>query len=119
MTEHDKNDLKVPRFDNLNKALSLDTRNSKVGKTWLCCVLLWERIANKILKQPHLHLEPLVLVILLTIEEGRNNLGKSHDLEVFKLCLVQNDGWNADAKHVRFDLFASICFHAISNHYLE
>ena len=43
----------------------------------------------------------------------------AHDPEVFKLLLVQNVGWDADAKHVRFALFASICFHAISKRYLE
>ncbi len=34
-------------------------------------------VANNILKQPHLHLEPLVLVILLHhLEKGQSNLGK-------------------------------------------
>ena len=33
-------------------------------------------VANKILKQSHLHFEPLVLVILLHhLQEGRSNLG--------------------------------------------
>jgi hypothetical protein len=42
-----------------------------------------------------------------------------HDPEVFKLRLVQNDGWDAVAKHVRFGPFATIYFHVISKRYLE
>ena len=40
-------------------------------------------------------------------------------LKFFKLCLVQNVGWDADAKHVRVALFATKCSHAISKRYLE
>jgi hypothetical protein len=42
-----------------------------------------------------------------------------HDPEAFKLRLVQDDGWDADGKHVRFTPFATICLHAISKSYLE
>jgi hypothetical protein len=42
-----------------------------------------------------------------------------HDPEVFKQRLFQNDGWDADAKHVRFAPFDTICFHTISKSYLE
>jgi hypothetical protein len=43
-----------------------------------------------------------------------------HMVLMFSRCVwSKNDGWDTDAKHVRFDLFASICFHTISNRYLE
>ena len=32
----------------------------------------------------------------------------AHDPEVFKMCLVQNVGWDADAKHVRFAQIAKV-----------
>ena len=50
MTEHDKNDLKVPRFDSLNNSLSRDTHNTKAGKTSLCCVLLGQRKLPRLLR---------------------------------------------------------------------
>jgi hypothetical protein len=43
----------------------------------------------------------------------------THDPEVFKLRSVQNDGWDADVKYVRFAPFVTICFHSISKRYLE
>ena len=43
-----------------------------------------------------------------------------HMVLMFSRCVwSKNDGWDTDAKHVRFALFASICFHAISKRYLE
>ncbi len=52
-------------------------------------------------------------------KESDSAIIDAHDPEVFKLHLVQNDGWDADVKHVRFTPFATICFHAISKRYLE
>jgi hypothetical protein len=34
-------------------------------------------------------------------------------IQVFKLRLVQNDGWDADAKHLRFAPFATISQRAV------
>ena len=43
-----------------------------------------------------------------------------HTILKFSNCVWSKIvGWDADAKHVRFALFASICFHAISKRYLE
>ena len=43
-----------------------------------------------------------------------------HMVLMFSRCVwSKNDAWDTDAKHVRFALFASICFHTISKCYLE
>ena len=61
----------------------------------------------------------LLQYLIRDFKESDSAIIDAHDPEVFKLRLVQNDGWDADAKHVSFDPFATICFHAISKRYLE
>jgi uncharacterized OB-fold protein len=61
----------------------------------------------------------LLQYLIRDFKESDSAIIDAHDPEVFKLRLVQNDGWDADAKHVRFAPFATICFHAISKRYLE
>ena len=61
----------------------------------------------------------LLQFLIRDFKESDSVIIDAHDPEVFKLRLVQNDGWNADAKHVRFAIFASICFHTISKRFLE
>ena len=159
MTENDKNDLKVPRFDSLNKALSRDTRikvwtqavkcaslsrfgmkgaalfqalhNTKPGKA---SPMLHFARAKKIAKVAPAFFKMvqdndedewfkmqvwLLQYLIRDFKESDSAIIDAHDPEVFKLRLVQNDGWDADAKHVRFAPFATICFHAISKRYLE
>jgi hypothetical protein len=158
MTENDKNDLKVPRFDSLNKALSRDSRikvwtqavkcaslsrfgmksaalfqalhNTKPGKA---SPMLHFARAKKIAKVAPAFFKMvqdndedewfkmqvwLLQYLIRDFKESDSAIIDAHDPEVFKLRLVQNDGWDADAKHVRFAPFATICFHAISKRYL-
>ena len=61
----------------------------------------------------------LLQYLIRDFKESDSAIIDDHDPEVFKLRLVQNDGWDADGKHVRFAPFATICFHAISKRYLE
>ena len=61
----------------------------------------------------------LLQYLIRDFKESDSAIIDAHDPEVFKLRLVQNDGWDADGKHVRFAPFATICFHAISKRYLE
>ena len=50
----------------------------------------------------------LLQYLLRNFKESDSAIIDAHDPEVFKLRLVQNDGWDADTKHVRFALFATI-----------
>jgi hypothetical protein len=61
----------------------------------------------------------LLQYLIRDFKESDSTIIDAHDPEVFKLRQVQNDGWDADAKHVRFAPFATICFHAISKRYLD
>ena len=61
----------------------------------------------------------LLQYLIRDFKESDSVIIDAHDPEVFKLCLVQNDGWDEDVKHVRFAPFASICFLVISKRYLD
>ncbi len=61
----------------------------------------------------------LLQYLIRGFKESDSAIFDAHDPEVLKLRLVQNDGWDTDSKYVRFTPFATICFHAISKHYLE
>ncbi len=54
----------------------------------------------------------LLQYLIRDFKESDRGIIDAHDPEVFKLRLVQNDGW--DDKHVRFAPFVTICFHDIS-----
>ena len=61
----------------------------------------------------------LIQYLIRDFKESDSAIIDAHDPEVFKLRLVQNDGWDPDAKHARFAPFATICFHVITKRYLE
>ena len=61
----------------------------------------------------------LLQYLIRDFKESDSVIIDAHDPEVLKLCLVQNDGWDTDDKHVRFVPFTTICFHVIIKRYLE
>ena len=61
----------------------------------------------------------LLQFLIRDFKESDSAIIDAHDPETFKTRLVQEDGWAADSKHVRFAPFATTCLHAISRRCLE
>jgi hypothetical protein len=57
--------------------------------------------------------------LIRDFKESDGAIIDTHDLEVSKTRLVQEDGWDTDTKHVRFVPFSTLCLNAISQRYLE
>ena len=61
----------------------------------------------------------LLQFLIRDFKESDSDIIDTHDPQIFKMRLVQEDDWSADSKHVRFAPFATTCLHAISKRYLE